>query len=241
MAGHSQFKNIMHRKNSQDIKRAKIFTKVIRELTVSARDGISPDSNSRLRNAISIARNVNMPKVTIDRAIKRGFGNSNVNILEVRYEGYFMGGVAVIVEVLTDNRNRTTSEIRSIFSRFNCSIVQNSVSFMFNKCGFIEYKLNGKSEDIFLEKALDKGVTDVIFLGDNRYKILCSAVDLHSIEKDMSNNLWSMKHMGLIWNPVIKTQITKGSARNLLVFFDNLSNNDDVQFVYSNFLIKDIV
>ena len=164
MAGHSQFKNIMHRKGAQDAKRAKVFTKIIRELTTSARTGSSdPSSNSRLRAAMLAAREANMPKDTIDRAIKRGAGGEgDASYEEVRYEGYGPGSVAIIVEALTDNRNRTASEIRTAFTKHGGTLGEtNSVSFMFDRVGSIRYPAAVASADTMFEAALDAGADDV--------------------------------------------------------------------------------
>src|SRR5690606_7832504 len=160
MAGHSQFKNIMYRKGAQDAKRAKIFTKLIRELTTAARAGLpDPDGNPRLRAAINAARNANMPKDTIERAIKRGSGDADgENYEEIRYEGYGPGGVAIIVEALTDNRNRTASEIRAAFSKYGGNLGEsNSVSFLFDRKGVIRYPLKAASAEAMFDAALEAG------------------------------------------------------------------------------------
>src|ERR1700761_8183554 len=164
MAGHSQFKNIMHRKGAQDKKRGKVFTKLIRELTTAARSGMAdPASNPRLRAAIVAARQANMPRDTIDRAVKRGAGGEDGdNYEEVRYEGYGPGGVAVIVEALTDNRNRTASEVRTAFTKNGGTLGEtNSVSFQFNRAGQVTYPADTASNDAVLEAAIDAGADDV--------------------------------------------------------------------------------
>ena len=164
MAGHSQFKNIMHRKGAQDAKRAKVFTKLIRELTVAARAGLpDPDMNPRLRAAISVARAANMPKDNIERAIKRGSGDGDGTAFEeMRYEGYGPGGVAVIVEALTDNRNRTAAEIRTVFNKHGGSLGETgSVAFMFDRVGLIRYKAEAAGGDEMFEAALEANAQDV--------------------------------------------------------------------------------
>src|SRR5690348_14717560 len=163
MAGHSQFKNIMHRKGAQDAKRAKIFTKIIRDITVAARANSDPNANPKLRAAMIEAREVNMPKDTVERAIKRGSGGEDgANYEDVRYEGYGPGGAAVIVEALTDNRNRTASDVRTIFSKHGGTLGEtNSVSFMFERVGLIHYPAKAASPDAMFEAALEAGAGNV--------------------------------------------------------------------------------
>jgi len=241
MAGHSKFKNIMHRKQSQDVKRAKIFTKIIRELTVSARDGDSPELNTKLRNAISLARSANMPKSTMERAIKRGFLSKDMNLFDsVHYEGYFSGGIAVIIEALTDNRNRTTSEVRSLFNKYNGNLVNNAVNFMFNRDGYIIYSVTDNSEDLFYDKALDSGVYDVTRYKSCLYKVLCKDSDLHKIEKFLISTDWHSKKASLVWNPIIHTDIDKDSLRSFFAFLEDINDNGDIQSMHSNFLISDL-
>src|SRR5438874_11273081 len=163
MAGHSQFKNIMYRKGAQDKKRAKVFTKLIRELTTAARHGLpDPNANPRLRAAIQAARAANMTKDTMERAIKRGAGGEDdTNYEEMRYEGYAPGGVAVIVEALTDNRNRTASEIRSYFTRYGGSLAETgAVSFMFKRVGLVQYDAGKATPDAMLEAAIEAGADE---------------------------------------------------------------------------------
>src|SRR5579871_3908666 len=176
MAGHSQFKNIMHRKGKQDAKRGKIFTKLIRELTVAAKSGLpDPASNPRLRAAVIAARQANMSRDTVDRAIKRGAGGADdANYEEVRYEGYGPGGVAIIVEALTDNRNRTAGDIRSAFTKLGGSLGEtNSVSFMFDRVGTVRYPADAASEDGMLEAAIEAGADDVAS-DDQAHEITCA-------------------------------------------------------------------
>src|SRR6202167_3203384 len=174
MAGHSQFKNIMYRKGAQDKKRGKIFTKIIRELTTAARSGLpDPNANPRLRAAVLAARQANMPKDTVERAIKRGAGGEGGEAYdEVRYEGYGPGGVAVIVEALTDNRNRTASDIRAAFTKASGALGEtNSVSFMFDRVGEIVYPVATASADDMLEAAIDAGANDAES-GDETHAVL---------------------------------------------------------------------
>ena len=163
MAGHSQFKNIMHRKGAQDKKRAKIFTRLIRELTVAAKASADPDSNPRLRTAIAAARAANMPKDNIDRVLKKATGGGEeTNYEEIRYEGYGPGGVAIIVDALTDNRNRTASEVRAAFSKYGGNLGEtNSVGFMFDRIGLISYPKDLVSSEAAFEAAVEAGESDV--------------------------------------------------------------------------------
>src|SRR5664279_5194256 len=165
MAGHSQFKNIMHRKGAQDARRGRQFARIIREITVSARQGLAdPASNPRLRAAVTAARQANMPKDTVDRAIKKAAGAAGGDdYAEVRYEGYGPAGVAVIVEALTDNRNRTASDVRSAFAKNGGALGEtNSVSFMFSRVGAIEYPASAASEDAMLEAAIEAGAENAV-------------------------------------------------------------------------------
>src|SRR5690348_4746944 len=183
MAGHSQFKNIMYRKGAQDKKRGKVFTKLIRELTTAARIGVpDPASNPRLRAAVLAARQANMPKDTVERAIKRGAGaEAGEAYEEVRYEGYGPGGVAVIVEALTDNRNRTASEIRAAFTKSAGALGEtNSVSFLFDHVGEIDYPASAASADEMLEAAIDAGADDVAS-DDERHVVTSASDDLNTV------------------------------------------------------------
>ncbi len=183
MAGHSQFKNIMYRKGAQDKKRAKIFTKLIRELTTAARSGLpDPAANPRLRAAIIAARGANMPKDTVDRAIKRGAGGADgENFEEIRYEGYGPGGIAVIVEALTDNRNRTASEVRAAFTKAGGNLGEtNSVSFMFDRVGQITYPASVASGEAMFEAAVEAGADDVDSSGDE-HVITCHPDQLNAV------------------------------------------------------------
>ena len=242
MAGHSQFKNIMHRKGAQDAKRAKIFTKIIRELTVAARGGADPDSNPRLRTAIAAARGANMPKDTMERAIKRGAGGEDTTVYEeMRYEGYGPGGVAVIVEALTDNRNRTASEVRSAFTKHGGNLGEtNSVSFMFNRCGLIVYGADVADNDTLFEKALEAGAQDVTSDIDS-HEILCDPSELHQVAKSLEGALGEPRSVRLDWRPTTTTEVNEDGARTLFKLLDTLQDNDDVQNVAANFEVSDDV
>jgi len=238
MAGHSQFKNIMHRKGAQDAKRAKVFTKLIRELTVAAKTGLpDPAANPRLRAAILAAREQNMPKDTIDRAIKRGAGGEDgSNFDEVRYEGYGPGSVAVIVEALTDNRNRTASEVRSAFSKAGGNMGEsNSVSFMFDRVGAIHYPLSAAGADDMFEAALEAGA-DNMESDEEGHDVTCAPDDLNAVREALEAKFGTPASARLDWRPQTLVPITdEQQAQSLMKFLDVLEDNDDVQRVQANF------
>ena len=241
MAGHSQFKNIMHRKGAQDAKRAKVFTKLIRELTVSAKTGLpDPAFNPRLRAAIAAAREANMPKDTIERAIKRGSGGADANYEEVRYEGYGPGSVAMIVEALTDNRNRTAPEVRTAFSKNGGALGEsNSVSFMFDRVGAIRYPAAAASAEAMFEAALEAGA-DNVESDDEGHEITCAPDDLAVVRDALEAAFGTPEHARLDWRPQTTVPVTdESAAKTLLKLLDILEDNDDVQRVYANFEIPD--
>ena len=241
MAGHSQFKNIMHRKGAQDAKRAKIFAKHIRELTVAAKTGLpDPAMNPRLRSAIAAAKGVNMPKDNIERAIKRGAGGEDgTNFDEIRYEGYGPGGVAVIVEALTDNRNRTASEVRSAFTKFGGSLGETgSVNFMFDRIGLIAYGADVASTDDMFEAALEAGAQDVES-SDSGHEITCDPDDLNTVRDSLEEKYGTAEAARLDWKPQNTIPMDEGSAETLIKLIDALEDNDDVQRVASNFDIPE--
>ena len=241
MAGHSKFKNIMHRKGAQDAKRAKVFTKHIREITVAARIGDpDPESNPRLRAAIIAARQVNMPKDNIERAIKRGSGgDEGDNYEEMRYEGYGPGGVAVIVESLTDNRNRTASEIRSTFSKYGGNLGEtNSVTFMFDRLGSIEFELATASTDEIFEAALEAGAINVES-DDEAHYIQTEPNDLMAVRDQLAEKYGDPRTASLTWSPKTTTLIEKQQAETLFKLLEVLEDNDDVQNVSTNVDIPD--
>ena len=236
MAGHSQFKNIMYRKGAQDAKKAKTFTKLIRELTVSARQGPDPESNPRLRAAIIAARQANMPKDTMDRAIARCAGPADTDNYEaVRYEGYGPGGVALIVEALTDNRNRTAPEVRTAFSKFGGSLGEtNSVSFQFQHVGQIEYTDIPLSVEALFDLAIEAGADDVV-QEEGGHQIFSAVNDLHKVRDFLSTKLGDPSSCKLVWRPLNLVKVEGETARSLLKLIDLLEDNDDVQAVFSNF------
>jgi YebC/PmpR family DNA-binding regulatory protein len=244
MAGHSQFKNIMHRKGRQDAMRAKMFTKLIREITTAARLGAAdPNSNPRLRAAMIAARENNMTRDTIDRAIKRGSGNeADANYDEVRYEGYGPGGVAVIVEALTNNRNRTAGEVRSIFSKHGGNLGEsNSVSFMFDRMGEFRFPLEAGTADEVMEKAIEAGADDVVSGEgeDGVHEIYCTQDNFNAVRETLEKLLGQPSSAKLMWRPKRTTAVEGDAAQTLLDLIAALEDNDDVQNVYANFELSD--
>lgn len=242
MAGHSQFKNIMHRKGAQDAKRAKVFTKLIRELTVSAKSGQpDPASNPRLRAAIQAARAANMTKDTMERAIKRGAGGEDgTNYEEVRYEGYGPGSVAIIVEGLTDNRNRTAPEVRTAFAKNGGALGEsNSVSFMFDRVGAIAYPASAASAEAMFEAALEAGA-DNVESSEDTHEITCAPDDLAAVRDALEAAFGTPVHARLDWRPQTTVPVADlDTAKTLLKLLDTLEDNDDVQRVIANFEIPD--
>jgi len=243
MAGHSQFKNIMHRKGKQDAKRGKLFTKLIREIMAAARSGLpDPAANPRLRAAVLAARDANMPKDTVDRAIKRGSGqDGGAAYEEVRYEGYGPGRVAVIVEALTDNRNRTASEVRSIFTKGGGSLGEtNSVAFMFSRTGEIVYPLAAASADAMFEAALDAGAENVE-TGAEAHEVLTTVDGFASVRDALEKKFGPARSAKLVWRPQSTVPLAEEQARELFALLEALDDNDDVQTVYANYDVADDV
>ncbi|OSQ38751.1 YebC/PmpR family DNA-binding transcriptional regulator [Thalassospira mesophila] len=235
MAGHSQFKNIMHRKGAQDKKRAKIFTKLAREITVSAKVSDDISSNPRLRAAIVAARGQNMPKDNIDRAIKKALGaGEGENFEEVRYEGYGTAGVAVIVEALTDNRNRTASEVRAAFAKHGGNLGETgSVGFMFNRMGEIVYPVDKGEADAIFEAALEAGAANAES-DDENHVIETEIEDLNTVREALSETFGDPESAKLVFRPVISAEITVDQALSIMKLVDVLEDNDDVQNVWTN-------
>jgi YebC/PmpR family DNA-binding regulatory protein len=241
MAGHSQFKNIMHRKGAQDAKRAKIFAKHIRELTVAAKSGLpEADKNPRLRSAIAAARSVNMPKDNIERAIKRASGGEDgANYEEVRYEGFGPGGVALIIETLTDNRNRTASEIRSSLSKNGGNLGETgSVNFMFERIGLVEYGAEAGDSDAMFEAALEAGAEDVN-TSEGGHEIICAPDDLSLVRDQLEAKFGDASAARLDWKPLNTIVVDEKAAETLFKLLNILDDNDDVQRVASNFEVPD--
>ena len=243
MAGHSQFKNIMHRKGAQDIKRGRIFAKIIREITVSARLGLpDPAFNPRLRSAMIAARQQNMPKDTIDRAIKKATGAGGENdYVEMRYEGYGPAGVAVIVESLTDNKNRTASEVRTAFAKSGGALGEtNSVAFMFSRLGVVRYGPTVADEDTMLEAAIEAGAENVETSADG-HEITVPIDDFFAVRDALEARFGVADLAKLEWRPNVSVTLDEGKAASVLKLLDVLEDNDDVQNVYANFDIPDAV
>ena len=240
MAGHSQFKNIMYRKGAQDAKRAKVFTKVIREVTVAAKSGADPAANAKLRTAIAAAKAVNMPKDTLDRAIKRGAGGGDdTNFDEIRYEGYGPGGVAIIVEALTDNRNRTVAEVRSAFTKHGGSLGEtNSVSFMFDRVGSVFYPADTASADDMFEAALEAGADDVDSTGTG-HEIICAPENFGAVAEALEQKFGSPESAGLVWRPQTGVGVADDKAEGLFNLLEALDDNDDVRSVAANYEVSD--
>ena len=242
MAGHSKFKNIQHRKGAQDKKRAKIFSRLATEITVAAKMGMpDPDSNPRLRTAILAARAQNMPKDNIERAIKKSADADGENYDEVRYEGFGPGGIGVIVETLTDNRNRTASDVRSTFSKSGGNMGETgSVSFMFDRVGSIEYGPDAADAETVFEAAIEAGAEDVVS-GEDGHEIICSMEDLHGVVDVLAGVLGEPQAASIVWKPQNDVPVDAEAAEKVLKFMDALDDLDDVQNVYANFDIADEV
>ncbi len=243
MAGHSQFKNIMHRKGAQDAKRARAFAKLIREITVSARQGLpDPAFNPRLRSAMAEARSVNMPRDTIERAVKKAAGAAaGEDYVEVRYEGYGPAGVAVIVEALTDNRNRTASDVRAAFAKYGGALGEtNSVSFLFSRLGVVRYGAGVASEDAMLEAAIEAGADDVVSSAEG-HEVTCAVESLFAVRDGLEARFGAPEAAKFDWRPNTSVSLDEDRARALLKLLDVLEDNDDVQSVFANFEIPEDV
>jgi YebC/PmpR family DNA-binding regulatory protein len=243
MAGHSQFKNIMHRKGAQDARRGRQFAKLIREITVAARQGLpDPAFNPRLRAAILAARQANMPKDTVDRAIKKATGGTGGDdYAEVRYEGYGPAGVAIIVEALTDNRNRTASDIRSAFAKHGGALGEtNSVSFLFNRLGVIRYPASAGTTDDVLEAAIEAGAENVDSDAE-AHEITTAAEDFFAVRDSLESQLGASESARLDWRPTTSVTLDEARAAALLKLLEVLDESEDVQNVYANFDIPDAV
>ena len=240
MAGHSQFKNIMHRKGKQDAMRAKLFAKLAREITVSAKLGLpDPAMNPRLRAAMLAARAENMPKDNIDRAIKKALGGDAENYDEIRYEGYGPGGVAVVVEVLTDNRNRTAGEVRAAFTKSGGNLAETgAVSFMFDHVGVVEYDAGIASADAVLEAAIDAGAEDVVS-SEGGHEIYTPQDSLRDVAKALEAKFGEPRKAALVWKPQNTVPVNDEQGEKLFKLIETLTEHDDVQNVYANFEVSD--
>lgn len=240
MAGHSQFKNIMHRKGRQDAVRSKIFSKLAREITVAAKQGLpDPAMNPRLRLAIQNAKAESMPKDNIARAINKATGGDTENYEEVRYEGYGPGGVAVIVEALTDNRNRTASNVRAAFTKAGGALGETgSVSFMWDRAGEIYYPAKVADADKVMEAAIEAGADDVES-DEEGHTILCGFEDVNEVSKALEASLGEAESVKVIWKPQNNVPVDEDRAQSLMKLVATLEDDDDVQNVYANFEVDD--
>ncbi len=236
MAGHSKWANIQHRKNKQDAKRGKLFTKLIREITIAAKMGDpDPANNPRLRAAVDNALSNNMTKDTIDRAIKRGAGDGEgENVEEIRYEGYGPGGVAVMVECMTDNRNRTVGEVRHAFTKCGGNLgTDGSVAYLFSKVGLISYA-SGTNEDQLMEAALEAGADDVVNNDDGSIDVITSADNLVDVKEILIEKGLTPENAEITMQPANYVGLELDTAQSMIKLIDMLEDLDDVQKVYSN-------
>jgi len=240
VAGHSQFKNIMHRKGRQDAVKSRLFGKLAREITVSAKLGLpDPAMNPRLRAAMLAARAENMPKDKIDRAIKKAAGGEAENYEETRYEGYGPGGIAVIVEVLTDNRNRTAGEVRAAFTKSGGHLAETgAVSFMFDRVGLIEYEAKAAGADAMLEAAIEAGAEDVVS-NENGHEIYTTQDSLREVAKVLEGRFGEPRKAALVWKPQSTVAISDEQGEKVYKLIETLNEHDDVQNVYANFEVSD--
>jgi YebC/PmpR family DNA-binding regulatory protein len=242
MAGHSQFKNIMHRKGRQDAVRSKIFSKLAREITVAAKQGVpDPAMNPRLRLAVQNARAESMPKDNIQRAINKAAGGDSENYEEVRYEGYGPGGVAIIVEALTDNRNRTVSDLRMVFGKHGGALGDsNSVSFLFERKGMVRYPAKAASADAMFEVALEAGAENVESDAEG-HEATSAPEDFARLRDQLEAKFGAPLEAKLVWRPLTAIPVDAETAETLLKLVDALEDNDDVQTVSANFEVADDV
>ena len=240
MAGHSQFKNIMHKKGKQDAIRSKLFSKLAREITVAARMGLpDPAMNPRLRAAVIDARAENMPKDNIERAIKKAAGGDVENYDEVRYEGYAPGGVAVIVEALTDNRNRTAGDVRSFFTKAGGALAETgAVSFLFDRVGLIVFDKKAASDDAMLEAAIEAGAEDCVS-GAESHEVITAMDSLRDAQKALEAKFGEPRKAALVWRPQSTISVEDEAGEKIVKLVGLLEDHDDVQNVTANFEISD--
>ena len=240
MAGHSQFKNIMHRKGRQDAVKSKLFSKLAREITVAAKLGMpDPSMNPRLRAAVLAARAENMSRDSIDRAIKKAQGGDAEAYDEIRYEGYGPGGIAVIVEVLTDNRNRTASDVRSYFTKTGGNLAETgAVSFMFDHVGVIEFDAKVASADSMLEAAIEAGADDVVS-SETGHEVYAAQESFANVAKALEAKFGEPRKAGLVWKPQNTIAVDDEKGEKMFKLMELLNEHDDVQNVYANFEVSD--
>lgn len=242
MAGHSKWANIQHHKKAQDAKRGKLFTKLIREITVAAREGGDPDANARLRSAVDKALSANMPKDTIERAIKRGAGELDADAyMEVRYEGYGPGGAAVLIDCMTDNRNRTVSEIRHTFSKYNGNLgTSGSVAYLFSAAGVIRFSLD-VDPDRVMEIALDSGAEDVVDTEDGGLEVITEVEGFLGTKQALEDQGLAPEHAEVTMRASSEVMLSDHEGEVMLRLLNALDALDDVQNVYSNADIPEAV
>ncbi|WP_029032461.1 YebC/PmpR family DNA-binding transcriptional regulator [Salinarimonas rosea] len=240
MAGHSQFKNIMHRKGRVDAQRSKLFSKLAREITVAAKMGMpDPAMNPRLRAAILAAKAQSMPKDNIERAIKKSQGGDAENYEEIRYEGYGPGGAAVIIEAMTDNRNRTASDIRSTFTKAGGNLAETgAVAFMFDRVGIVEYGPEVGDADAMLEAAIEAGADDVVS-SEAGHEVYCADTALGEVTKALEERFGEARRSALIWKAQTAVAVDDEAGEKLMKLMETLEDHDDVQNVYANFELSD--
>ena len=240
MAGHSQFKNIMHRKGRVDAHRSKLFSKLAREITVAAKMGMpDPNMNPRLRAAILAARAENMPKDNIERAIKKAQGGDAENYDEIRYEGYGPGGAAIIVEAMTDNRNRTASDVRSTFTKSGGNLAETgAVSFMFDHVGVVQFAPEAADADAMFEAAIEAGADDVVSTPDG-HEVYCEQGALADVTKALEARFGEPRKSALVWRPQNTIAVDDDAGEKLLRLMESLEDHDDVQNVFVNFEVSD--
>ncbi|MAF97929.1 MAG: YebC/PmpR family DNA-binding transcriptional regulator [Micavibrio sp.] len=241
MAGHSKWANIKHKKGKADAQRAKLFSKLGREIYVAAKlGGPDPDMNPRLRLAIATARSQSMPKDGIEKNIQKATGSGDgEEYEEIRYEGYGPNGVAIIVECLSDNRNRTASEVRSIFTKANGNLGETgSVNFMFDRVGEIVYPADKASADEMFEAAVEAGAEDCES-DDEYHSIYCAAEDFATVRDSLESSYGEPERQGLVWKPNVASEVNEDTARSILNLVDTLEDNDDVQNVTTNMEASD--
>ncbi|MGJ3262624.1 MAG: YebC/PmpR family DNA-binding transcriptional regulator [Salinarimonas sp.] len=240
MAGHSQFKNIMHRKGRVDAQRSKLFSKLAREITVAAKMGMpDPAMNPRLRAAILAAKAQSMPKDNIERAIKKSQGGDAESYEEIRYEGYGPGGAAVIIEAMTDNRNRTASDIRSTFTKAGGNLAETgAVAFMFDRVGIVEYGPEVGDADAMLEAAIEAGADDVVS-SEAGHEVYCADTALGEVTKALEERFGEARRSALIWKAQTAVAVDDEAGEKLMRLMETLEDHDDVQNVYANFELSE--
>ncbi len=242
MAGHSKFKNIMHRKGAQDKKRSAMFSKLSREITVAAKMGMpDPDMNPRLRLAVNAAKAQSMPKDNIQRAIDKASAAGGEDYEEIRYEGYGPGGIALIVEALTDNRNRTATNVRTAFSKNGGNLgASGAVSHGFDRMGLITYPASAGDEEKVLEAAMEAGAEDIETTEDG-HDIWTNMEDLHAVAGELEKALGEAESVKLAWRPQVRVDVAESDAQSLFKLIDALDDDDDVQTVWGNYEVSDEV